>query len=95
MLAVCNRVKQVLRLLPTKHLISALLSPFFHNKPVQSEFMIALQFLVSRRLQPRRLEQPSQVVRVRPLNQAFVGEVVSLRQLGNACFEPAFHHITG
>jgi hypothetical protein len=92
--SVCDRVKQVLRLLPAERLISALLSPFFHNIPVQLEFTIALRLCVSCRLQLRHFEQLSQVVCVRALKQASVGKVVSLRQLRNAGLQPAFHYIT-
>jgi len=56
MLAVRHRAKYILRVLPAGHLIPALLLPFFHNVPVQLEFMIALRLRVSRYLQLRHSE---------------------------------------
>ena len=76
--AVGNCFKYIFRLLLSRHFVSALLSPLFHNQPIQPEFIVKPELRVPCFHQLGRREQLSEIVRIRLLNQAFVGEVVSL-----------------
>lgn len=76
--AVGNCFKYIFRLLLSRHFVSALLPPFFHNQPIQPEFVVKPELCVPCFHQLCCRQQLSEIVRIRLLNHAFVGEVVSL-----------------
>lgn len=95
MFSMTDRVYQIARSLRVDFEIAALLGPPQHKVPVPLEKVIASHHCSPRLLQISNSYQLLNTVRVAPVHENLVREIMTLRSFRDTGFQRAFNCITG